>query len=99
MDEIRFDLMDWLYLEIDRGQLDEPEISKVYYRLTDEDKAYQETLKSIGDVAAALVTLWHKLKEAYSDCAPLRQQLRRIEKSISIIEKAGEAATTAQETR
>ena len=98
MSRLRFELGDWLYLEVARGQLVGPEISKVYYRLTDEDKAYQETLKSIGDVAA-LVTLWHKLKEAYSDCAPLRQQLRRIEKSISIIEKAGEAATTAQETR
>lgn len=89
MNSLRSDLEDWLGLEIDPGQLDGPEFFEIYYSTEDEDKSFQKTMRSPDDVIAALNGLERKLKDAYPDCAPLRQQLRRIEMSVSIIEKAG----------
>lgn len=84
---LRSELENWLSLEIGRGQLEGPEFFDVYYRETTEDEAYQKTLKSTDDIVSALENLQRKLKAAYPDCAPLRKQLRRVEMSISMIEK------------
>ena len=88
LNSLRSSLGDWLSLEIGRGQLEDPEFSKVYYTETEEDQALQRTLTSSEDVIVALRGLARTLKNAYPDCAPLRQQLRRIEMSVSIIQKA-----------
>ena len=89
MSALRSDLEDWLALEIGRGQLEGSEFFEVYYQWTDEDQSFQDTLRSAEDVIAALRELVRKLKLAYPNCAPLRQQLRRVEMSISLLEKAG----------
>lgn len=88
LSSLRSDLETWLSLEIGREQLKGPEFFKVYYRRTDDDKALQRAMTSADDLVAALHSLAQTLKIAYLDCAPLRQQLRRIEMSASIIEKA-----------
>ncbi len=88
LSSLRSDLEDWLNLEIGRGQLEGPEFFEVYYSPTDEDQSFQKTLTSADDVVAALHGLARNLKSAYPDCAPLRQQLRRVEMAVSIIEKA-----------
>jgi hypothetical protein len=88
MSSLRSDLEDWLALEIGRGQLEGPEFFEVYYRWTDEDQSFLEKLRSTEDVIAALRGLERKLKLAYPDCAPLRQQLRRVEMSILLLDKA-----------
>jgi hypothetical protein len=89
MSALRSDLEDWLALEIGRGQLEGPEFFDVYYQRTDEDQSFHEKLSSTEDVIAALRGLEGKLKLAYPDCAPLRKQLRRVEMSIALLEKAG----------
>ncbi|WP_417809049.1 DUF5623 domain-containing protein [Thioclava sp.] len=88
LSSLRSDLEDWLSLEIGRGQLEGAEFFEVYYTRTEEDQALQRTLTSSGEIVEALRGLAGTLKTAYPDCASLRQQLRRIEMSASIIEKA-----------
>lgn len=88
LSSLRSDLEDWLSLEIGRGQLEGPEFFEVYYTRTDEDQTLLRALTSTDDLVAALRGLARTLKNAYPDCAPLRQQLRRIEMSVSVIEKA-----------
>ncbi|RKF12453.1 hypothetical protein D6850_17415 [Roseovarius spongiae] len=88
LNSLRSELEDWLSLEIGRGQLEGPEFFEVYYTRTEEDQTLQRALTSADDLVAALRGLARMLKNAYPDCAPLRQQLRRIEMSVSIIEKA-----------
>ena len=88
LNSLRSDLEDWLSLEIGRGQLEGPEFFEVYYTRTDGDQAILRTLTSSDDLVGVLRGLARMLKNAYPDCAPLRQQLRRIEMSVSIIEKA-----------
>lgn len=88
LSSLRSVLEDWLSLEIGRGQLDGPEFFEVYYTRTEEDQSLQRTWIGSLDVVSALHGLTQTLKNAYPDCAPLRQQIRRIEMSALIIEKA-----------
>jgi hypothetical protein len=87
MNSLRSDMEDWMALEIGRGQLEGPEFFEVYYQWTDEDQSLLETFHSADDVTAALRNLIKSMKRAYPDCAPLRQQLRRVEMSVSLLEK------------
>ncbi len=80
---LRSTLEDWLSLEIGRGQLEGPEFFEVYYRSTGRDQSYQKSIRSSADLIAALEGLKQKLLHAYADCAPLRQQARRIDMTIS----------------
>lgn len=80
---LRSTLEDWLSLEIGRGQLEGPEFFEVYYRSTERDQSYQKSIRSSTDLIAALKLLKQKLLRAYADCAPLRQQTRRIDMTIS----------------
>jgi hypothetical protein len=86
MSSLRSDLEDWLSLEIRRGQLEGPEFFEVYYSEIDADKSHQKTLTSSAEVVASLHALRKKLAIAYQNCAPLRQQMRRIEVSIAMME-------------
>lgn len=91
LSSMRHDLEDWLSLEIGRGQLEGPEFFEVYYSWTDEDEGFQNTLNSAGDLVAALDGVKQQLKAAYPDCAPLRQQIHRIDMSISMIDRGKKA--------
>ena len=85
MNSLRCTLEDWMSLEINRGQLEGPEFFDVYYHDADADGIYWEMAKSPAGIVAMLGDLKQRLQAAYPDCAPLRQQLRRIDMSVSII--------------
>ena len=68
-------------LEIGRGQLEGPEFFDVYYREAGGGVLHH----SRADAIAMLGDLKQRLQAAYPDCAPLRQQLRRIETSVSLL--------------
>lgn len=87
LSSLRSTLEDWLGLEIKRGELDGPEFFDVYYRETAEDKTYQNVTNSPAAIVHILGELKLKLLDCYADCAPLRQQLRRIDMSMSMIGK------------
>lgn len=92
MSSCRFELENWLCLELETGQLEGSEFYDVYYGWTDEDEMFQNALTSASDLVAALNNLKQKLKTAYPDCAPLRQQVQRIDMSTSMVKKARKAA-------
>lgn len=87
MNSLRSTLEDWMSLEIGRGQLEGPEFFDVYYHEVAEDDPYKVMATSRAGIVAMLGDLKQKLLAAYPNCAPLRQQLRRIEMSISLIGK------------
>ncbi len=72
-------------LEIDRGQLEGPEFFEVYYTEAEGDAPYREMAESRDGIMAMLNDLKQKLRVAYPDCAPLRQQLHRIDMTVSLI--------------
>ncbi|MDX8455197.1 DUF5623 domain-containing protein [Mesorhizobium sp. VK9D] len=84
---LRSTLEDWMELERRRGELDGPEFFQVYYGDTVANKDHLEKAKSREGVIWMLGELKAQLQKAYSDCAPLRRQLHRIEMSISLINK------------
>ena len=88
LSSLRSTLEDWLHLEIGPNGLPGPEFFEVYYRRTDEDKAFQEQMQTSSDIVRALGTLRLQLCDAYPNCAPLRQQLRRIDMAIAMIGKS-----------
>ena len=89
---LRSTLEDWMALEIGRGQLEGPEFFAVYYHDTDGDDSYQEMAKSRAGMVDILTELKRKLRTAYPDCRPLRQQLHRIDMSVSLIRKMKSSA-------
>lgn len=76
LNSLRSDLEAWLSHEIGRGQLEGPEFFEVYYTRTDKDQTLQQALNCADDLVEALRGLTRTLKNAYPDCAPLRQKLR-----------------------
>ncbi len=74
-------------LEIDGARPEGFEFLDVYYGEANGDTPYSETAKSHTGVVAMLGDLKQKLQAAYPDCAPLRNQLHRIDVSISMIGK------------
>jgi hypothetical protein len=74
-------------LEIGPDQLEGPEFFDVYYHEAEGDDPYQKKAKSRAAIVAMLGELKQKLQGAYPDCAPLRQLLRRIDMSVSLIGK------------
>lgn len=87
MNALRSTLEDWMNLEIGPGQLEGPEFFDVYYHETEDDGPRMEMASSRAGIVAMLAELKQKLKAAYPDCAPLRQQLQRIDMSASLIGK------------
>jgi hypothetical protein len=85
MNSLRSTLEDWMSLEIRRGQLEGREFFDVYYGESEGNVPYQEMAKSRSGIVAILGDLKQKLQVAYPDCAPLRQQLNRIDMSVSLI--------------
>ncbi|SCX28585.1 hypothetical protein DSM25558_4510 [Agrobacterium sp. DSM 25558] len=87
LNSVRSTLEGWMSLEIGRGQLNGPEFFEVYYTEVEGDAPYLEMAKSPQDVVVMLLHLKQKLKAGYPDCAPLRQQLHRIDMSVSLTRK------------
>ncbi|AUN30209.1 hypothetical protein C0V82_08160 [Niveispirillum cyanobacteriorum] len=87
MNALRSTLEDWMSLEIKTGKLDGPEFFDVYYNDTESDMAFQKAVKSRAGIVEILGGLKQCLLAAYPDCAPLRQQIQRIDMSVSLINK------------
>ncbi|CDX21309.1 conserved hypothetical protein [Mesorhizobium plurifarium] len=87
LSSLRSTLEDWLELERRRGELNGPEFFQVYYGDTIANKDHLEKTRSREGLISMLGELKAQLQQAYSDCAPLRQQLHRIEMSMSLIKK------------
>lgn len=85
LDSLRFTLADWMSLEIDRRQLKGQDSLDVYYGEAENDALYRKMARSGVDIIEMLRSLKQKLEVAYPDCAPLRQQLRRIDMSVRLI--------------
>lgn len=85
MNSLRYTLEDWMGREINRRQLAGLEFLDVYYGGADGDAPYDEMAKSRGGIVRMLGSLKHKLQAAYPDCAPLREQLHRIDMSMSLL--------------
>lgn len=90
LNKVRSTLEDWLSLEIDRKQLDGREFFEVYYSSATGDEPYHIRAKSRSSLLGMLASLKKMLKGAYPDCAPLRQQLHRIDMSTSSIKSMKE---------
>lgn len=84
---LRSTLEDWLEFERHKGELDGPEFFEVYYGNTVANKEHLEKAKSRLGIVEMLGELKRDMQTAYSHCAPLRQQLHRIDMSISVIQK------------
>jgi hypothetical protein len=87
MDAVRSTLEDWMSSEIRRDELDGPEFFDVYYHDADETGPYADAAKTPAGLIRILQALKAKLSEYYPDCAPLRQQLNKIDTSIMMISK------------
>jgi hypothetical protein len=87
MNTLRSTLEDWLALEIGHSQLDGPEFFDVYYRDADSEGPFAEAAQSRSGLIRILGELKQKLQGAYPNCAPLRDELRRIDTSVSLIGK------------
>lgn len=88
MSSLRCELENWLALEAGREFYETREFLQVYYGWTEEDETTLKSLESKDQVIKALRGLERKLKRAYPDCAPLRQQLQRIRMSVSRLKDA-----------
>lgn len=87
LNSLRSTLEDWMGLEIGHGQLDGPDFFDVYYHEDDGDNPYGEMAMSHDGIVSMLGDLKKKLQAAYPTCAQLRQQLHRIDMSVSLLGK------------
>lgn len=87
LSSLRSTLEDWMDLEIGQGQLDRREFFKVYYGKVIANQGHGEKAKSRMGIVEMLRELKAQLLRTYSNCAPLRHQVHRIEMAISLFEK------------
>lgn len=87
LSRMRSTLEDWLELERRKGELDGREFFDVYYGETIAIERHREMAKSSDGNIEILSELKRVLQKEYSDCAPLRKQLHRIDMSIAAIQK------------
>lgn len=73
--------------EIGNKELAGPEFFDVYYHDADSEGPYAEAAQSRGGLVRILRELKSMLRGAYPDCAPLRQQLHKIDMAVSLIER------------
>lgn len=89
MSPLRSELENWAALELGPKLYECRDFDQIYYGWTEKDQSSLEKLRSKEDVTTGLRELAQKLKSAYPDCAPLRKQLRRVEKSLSLLAQTG----------
>lgn len=87
INSVRSTLEDWMALEIGSKELDGPEFFDVYYHDADSEGPYAEAAQSRGGLVRILGELKTMLRGAYPDCAPLRQQVHKIDMAVSLIER------------
>lgn len=87
IDKVRSTLEDWMALEIGNKELDGPEFFDVYYHDADSEGPYAEAAQSRDGLLRILGELKTMLRGAYPDCAPLRQQIHKIDMAVSLIER------------
>lgn len=87
LNSLRSELENWMNIEIGPGGLPGPEFFDVYYRQTKGDQARETQAQTKAGVIEMLVELKTMLQAAYSASAPLRHEVRRVEMSISLVEK------------
>ncbi len=87
IDSVRSTLEDWMAREIGNKELAGPEFFDVYYHDADSEGPYAEAAQSRGGLVRILRELKSMLRGAYPDCAPLRQQLHKIDMAVSLIER------------
>lgn len=87
INSVRSTLEDWMAHEIGNKELDGPEFFEVYYRDADSEGPYAEAAQSRSGLVRILGELKTMLRGAYPDCAPLRQQLHKIDMAVSLIER------------
>lgn len=87
MNSVRSTLEDWMAIEIGPDQLQGSEFFDVYYHETEGDAANFERATSRAGIIEMLGEVKQMLQAAYPDCAPLRQQLHKIEMSLSLVSK------------
>lgn len=93
MNSVRATLEDWMGIEIGRGQMEGREFFDVYYNDLKDNDPFWEMAATRGGLIALLGDLKKKLQAAYPDCAPLRQQLKRIDMSVTLIGEMKPAKT------
>ena len=69
-------------LEMSPGDLPGPEFFDVYYNDSQAHAQYDQTASTHAGAVTLLGQLKKQLLAAYSQCAPLKRQLRRIEMSM-----------------
>lgn len=87
MGALRSTLEDWMGLELRDGHLADAEFFDVYYGSFKTGGTFPQLAKSHAEIVALLSGLKQVLADAYPACAPLRREIHRIEKSISMIGK------------
>ncbi|MBI5121298.1 MAG: DUF5623 domain-containing protein [Rhodospirillales bacterium] len=85
MNSVRSTLEDWMSLEIGRGKMEGPEFFDVYYNGLEDNDPFGKMAATRAGLIALLGDLKKKLQAAYPNCAPLRQQLKRIDMSVTLI--------------
>lgn len=83
---LQAELENWMAIEIGPEGLPGPEFFEVYYGWVDRDQELLNEVASAEDIVSLLRGIRGQLVEAYTDCAPLRQQLQRIDLSVKWIE-------------
>lgn len=71
--------------EIGRGQMEGSEFFEVYYHETKNDSPNWVKARSRAGIVMMLRKLKLKLQTAYPDCAPLRQQIHKVDMAVSLI--------------
>lgn len=87
IDSVQSTLEDWMALEIGKGELAGPEFFDVYYHDADSEGPYAEAAQSREGLIRILGELKTMLRGAYPDCAPLRQQLHKVDMAVALIER------------
>ena len=85
MDSVRSTLEDWMNNEIGRNELPGPEFFDVYYHEADQTGPHAKAAKTSEGLIRILEELKASLCSHYPDCAPLRQQIDKIDTAIRII--------------
>lgn len=85
VNSVRSTLEDWMALEIGNKELEGSEFFDVYYGDPDSEGPYSKAAQSRTGLVRILGELKVMLRDAYPDCAPLRQQLHKIEMAAALI--------------
>jgi Domain of unknown function (DUF5623) len=93
LNSLRSTLEDWLCLELGSEKVQDDWFIDVYYNGIGDDDPFHKRAESRDGIVSLLEYLKGKLQTAYSAGPPLRKQMKRIDMSISLIERMGPVGT------